>query len=1118
MIFRIFAPKLRHYVQYMEALMRKNMKRLMTLFTLLVSVCTVLGQDLSTLKQDGLDEYGVGYLCSSQGVRFFIMEPDGYWDFASEIRGDDGTVIKLPTLTKIKVLDDRLLEVKFSGRRVEIPMDSIRSINNYYRTWNRGMAVDSYQYDFRHDAPTDDENSIDTDILMFTDFPTDNSVANRHIRFWMSAQLYNNIRMLVESLHYVDEEGEPFGCYLPNNDNSAKGMIDYYGDLFRGMYKKYIHHTVATEGGGLSLEQKFELQSVLPHAITYLHTDAMVSIGAAHGGHNCCYVSFDRKTGKLITPEDLFSPERTHQLKSRLAEELYHQLGYDNDDIRSFMIEELFLNCEDDTPLEAAVDSLPINHVALLDEGVIFTYLPYEIASFGTGPLWIFLPYSEAEQFMKPYHSGKPLPGGSGKITNDMIIDLNHQCRQLANERKWSKAVSIKQQAASYIAQLEGVENPAYDFVQWQLLELYIEAGMTAEAEHLAEEMNKRLTQVGDMSLWEMPYQENQLRGKQIQIYANQGNYEKVLELLEEYNGSPFWETTWLKSFYNYRAGHIEEAVRLSKLNGRSMLEDVSKRMSILIGEDRDREWSKVSQWFNDFLPMLAYQARDDSLLTYAYDAMILGKGILLNTENSFRQHIMQSGDDECKELFSRMQHAKEKLQVMQMLDSENGEDEYLEGQIKVLEEQLINKSKRFGDFTLQMRIKSAHVQRYLMEGEAAIEFAQISQGDSISYLAFILYHNEPFPKVVYVCSENELKECNQNSVPDLNLLYEYVWKRIERETSLPSVIYFSPCGLLHNMGIEYACQPDGNLFSSTHSVFRLSSSREIVLSRDPSFSDRRGDNSVALFGGINYDAAEDTQMKTAENNKQNNQSVHRDIQRGAMALDISSFTYLPETLEEVEKIAQTFQESSQAQFHLFKGNQGTETAFKNLSVQNTQIIHIATHGFYFSESDLDEETSLGRFFSSFRQNARTIEEKALACSGLLFAGASHVLNDEGSRENKDDGVLTASEVSVLDFTAVDMVILSACQTACGDLSSEGVFGLQRGFKKAGVKSLLMSLWRVDDHATQVLMVEFYKNLLQGVSRNKALQNAVNYLRAVEQGKYDSPIYWAAFILLDGIN
>ena len=117
---------------------------------------------------------------------------------------------------------------------------------------------------------------------------------------------------------------------------------------------------------------------------------------------------------------------------------------------------------------------------------------------------------------------------------------------------------------------------------------------------------------------------------------------------------------------------------------------------------------------------------------------------------------------------------------------------------------------------------------------------------------------------------------------------------------------------------------------------------------------------------------------------------------------------------------------------------------------------------------------------------------------------------------NDEDGILTAFELSKIDLKKVDLVVLSACQTGLGDIKGDGVFGLQRGFKKAGVNSLLMSLWEVDDRATQILMVAFYHNLLSGKTKKDSLYLAQKTLRQSEN--YDAPYYWAGFVLLDGLN
>ena len=99
-----------------------------------------------------------------------------------------------------------------------------------------------------------------------------------------------------------------------------------------------------------------------------------------------------------------------------------------------------------------------------------------------------------------------------------------------------------------------------------------------------------------------------------------------------------------------------------------------------------------------------------------------------------------------------------------------------------------------------------------------------------------------------------------------------------------------------------------------------------------------------------------------------------------------------------------------------------------------------------------------------------------------------------------------------MELREADLGVLSACETAKGDITSEGIFGLQRAFKMAGVQTIIMSLWKVNDQATQMLMTEFYTNWIsKNQSKREAFKNAQNTVRA----KFEEPEYWAGFILLD---
>ena len=204
----------------------------------------------------------------------------------------------------------------------------------------------------------------------------------------------------------------------------------------------------------------------------------------------------------------------------------------------------------------------------------------------------------------------------------------------------------------------------------------------------------------------------------------------------------------------------------------------------------------------------------------------------------------------------------------------------------------------------------------------------------------------------------------------------------------------------------------------------------------------------------------------------------------------------------------------------MFQGEEGTEESFKSLSGNDVNIIHLATHGLYVSQSDAQQRKAEQNFvFISSSDDANVVKsDMSLTRSALVMSGGNKLLRRDGISMGEEDEILTALEISNLDFNKLDLVVLSACQTALGDVDSEGVYGLQRGFKKAGANTILMSLDKVDDEATKILMVEFYRNLMSGKTKRQSLQEAQHYLRKVKNGKYDKPEYWASFIMLDGVN
>ena len=229
------------------------------------------------------------------------------------------------------------------------------------------------------------------------------------------------------------------------------------------------------------------------------------------------------------------------------------------------------------------------------------------------------------------------------------------------------------------------------------------------------------------------------------------------------------------------------------------------------------------------------------------------------------------------------------------------------------------------------------------------------------------------------------------------------------------------------------------------------------------------------------------------------------DIKDNGLIRDIikqNNFNYLPGTFVEAERINKLLSENNY-QTLKYSGVNGTEDSFYKLSGEEADIIHLATHGFYYS-SDADIEW-VSRIISQYPPQQLTKEDASLCRTGLILSNAKNGLAINKNIANNDDGILTAKEISQVNLHGLTLTVLSACKTAQGDVNGDGVFGLQRGFKKAGAQAILMSLWSVNDQATLFLMEHFYYHLLHGESFHKSLILAQSELRSSNDGIFNHP-------------
>ena len=201
-----------------------------------------------------------------------------------------------------------------------------------------------------------------------------------------------------------------------------------------------------------------------------------------------------------------------------------------------------------------------------------------------------------------------------------------------------------------------------------------------------------------------------------------------------------------------------------------------------------------------------------------------------------------------------------------------------------------------------------------------------------------------------------------------------------------------------------------------------------------------------------------------------------RDFDRSSL-----SFERLPGTRPESERISNFLNTKPLLDDQVLEG--------KIKSIHSPFVMHLATHGFFLEDQKIDPAKETGMRY-----------ENPLLRSGLALAGANTFIKGGTLPDEAEDGILTAEDVSGLDLLGTELVVLSACDTGLGEVrTGEGVFGLRRSFMLAGAKTLIMSLWKVTDLATPILMERFYDNLLnKKLARDESLREAQLYLRGLK--------------------
>ncbi|MFM2066147.1 MAG: hypothetical protein RLZZ584_1056 [Pseudomonadota bacterium] len=328
-----------------------------------------------------------------------------------------------------------------------------------------------------------------------------------------------------------------------------------------------------------------------------------------------------------------------------------------------------------------------------------------------------------------------------------------------------------------------------------------------------------------------------------------------------------------------------------------------------------------------------------------------------------------------------------------------------------------------------------------------------------------------------------------------------------------PGQVLLSPDGALNLVPLAALVDDEKRYLGERFALSYLSSGRDLLKLQDNSAAPRSG---ITVMANPDYNQtgqgqAAPTQVSTTAAAAPANQR--------AAALDRSgmSFSPLPGTAGEATLLRQLFKLPAD---QVATGAAATEARLKQ--VHGPGILHIATHGFFLDElPQADAAGAASGQRGVAKGKTRDVEsddqapvakrrqglgENPLLRSGLALAGANQRRSEGG-----EDGILTAAEAAQLDLQGTQLVVLSACQTGTGDVANgEGVYGLRRALVLAGAQSQLVSLWSVNDAATEQLMGEYYRRLQQGEGRAQALRSAQDVIRANPATAH--PYFWAPFI------
>lgn len=530
----------------------------------------------------------------------------------------------------------------------------------------------------------------------------------------------------------------------------------------------------------------------------------------------------------------------------------------------------------------------------------------------------------------------------------------------------------------------------------------------------------------------------------------------------------------------------------------------VSSQLKYVPIQERSAFWYSFAPMMYSMAAYALKIGEKQSMFTQrCYEALVFSKALLLESDRSMAMAINKECTKKEQESYYEMVNLQNTVNSLAKDYKKNKEQiDQMHQRISSIDKQLTPVISHLG-YTDFLNLNYTDIQKMLGENEILLDFTSFISDEQVhQHVAFVVDNKQTYPKLIKSFTEEGINTLlgrypldflYKNPISDKAL--EMLWTPIAKEVKGKQTIYYVPSGMMHQIALESLPMKDGSLLGKHYHFVRLTSAREIAnvknkLSVNPQ-------KQAVLYGGLKYDMDETDMTKEATHYKADNILA---MNRGGVTRGKGKWEEIRNAKEEIDVIWKLLNKKK-IRVRPLTGVQGTEESFYAMSGKAPQILHIATHGFYYTPEKATEVSYLNGYTD------------AMQLSGLIMAGGNTEWMGKPIPKGVMGGVLTANDIATLDLKGTDLVALSACQTGLGIATPEGIYGLQRAFKKAGVQTIIMSLWKVKNDVARDFMVKFYEELTGPAGWNKrmAFENAKEYVRKL----YNDPYKWAAFVMLD---